>query len=104
MEAEALLISEAKGVLSNEEADTAMKALKTCEGQVTVQGKPVNVWNNQQKAEFRIKQGLAIARLTGDFEQAKNKFKQAQELDREFYQSLGYDPEAKARELIQKQD
>jgi WD40 repeat protein len=104
MEAEALLISEAKGVLSNEEADTAMKAVKTCEGKVTVQGQPVSIWNNQQKAEFRIKQGLAIARLTGDFEPAKNKFKQAQELDLEFYQSLGYDPEAKARELIQKQD
>ena len=104
LEAEALLSREASGVVSGGAADTAMKAVKTCEGQMMVQGKAVNIWNNQEKAEFRIKQGLAIARLTGDFEQAQNKFKQAQQLDREFYQSLGYDPEAKARELIQNHD
>ncbi|MBD2543577.1 TIR domain-containing protein [Planktothricoides raciborskii] len=80
-----------------EDRDVAREAVKTCEEQVNENGEPI--WNNQEKAEFRVRQGLAVARLTGDFAAAKEKFDQAKQLEQKFYLSLGYDPQIKAKEL-----
>lgn len=54
-------------------------------------------WSAEQKAEFYIQQGLEIARRTGDLEQAKLKFKQAQNLAPNFYASLKNKPEEQAK-------
>jgi WD40 repeat protein len=80
-----------------EDENIAREAVKTCEQQVNENGE--SIWNNQEKAELRVRQGLLVAQLTGDFAAAKDKFKEAQKLDAGFYQSLGYDPEVKAKEL-----
>ena len=78
----------------------AVEAVKTCEEMDDEKGE--SIWTNREKAELRVQQGLAVAavaRLTDNFAQAKEKFDQAKELDASFYQSLGYDPEAKAKKL-----
>ena len=80
------------------DAEIALEAVKTCE-ELKVDGKPLNIWTNRDKAELRVQQGLAVARLTGDFVHAKEKFEQAKKLDADFDRSLGYDPEQKAKEL-----
>jgi tetratricopeptide (TPR) repeat protein len=84
-------------IKDREDGEVAREAVKTCEEQVNEYGSPI--WNNQEKAEFRVRQGLAVAQLTGNFEAAKDKFEEAQELDETFYQSLEYDPEVKAKKL-----
>jgi hypothetical protein len=78
-----------------EDREVAGEAVKTCEKLA---------WTDTQKAEFRVSQGLAIAKLTGNLNQAKEKFKEAQQLDPDFYASLKYDPEEKARQLVKKDD
>ncbi len=40
-------------------------------------------WNDQEKAEFFARQGLAMAQQKGDMKEAKDKFKQAKKLDSE---------------------
>ncbi len=75
----------------SETENIPLAAVKTCKQQV---------WNNRQKADFYVQQGLLIARSTGDFELAKNRFKQAQQLDPEFYAALEVDPETQAKEIV----
>jgi tetratricopeptide (TPR) repeat protein len=80
-----------------EEAQIARDAVKTCEQGVQENGELI--WNNPEKAEFWVRQGLAIAKLTGKFPQAQEKFEKAQQRDPNFYQSLGYDPEVTAKKM-----
>jgi len=80
-----------------EDLQIASEAVETCEKGIKENGE--SIWNNQEKAEFWVRQGLAVARLTGDFAAAKEKFDQAKQLEQKFYQSLGYDPQIKAKEL-----
>lgn len=68
-----------------------LAAVKTCKKKV---------WNNRQKAEFYVQQGLLIARSRGDFELAKSRFKQAEKLDPEFYAALTVNPEKKAKKIV----
>ncbi len=74
----------------SETENIPLAAVKNCQEQI---------WNNRQKAEFYVQQGLLIARSTGDFASAKKRFKQAQQLDPEFYSALEFNPETEAKQI-----
>ena len=88
---------EAGGQRRTDAEEIAEKAVKACEVGTNENGE--RIWNNREKAEFWVRQGLAVAQLTGNFEEAKDKFQQAKQLDARFYESLTYNPEEKARTL-----
>ncbi|MDJ0581918.1 caspase family protein [Crocosphaera sp.] len=57
------------------EAETAEKAAETC--------LKYGGWNNEEKAEFLVRKGFAIAEETGDIKAANRKLKSAKKLDKE---------------------